>query len=95
MQPFHGFGIDRRRFLKLGGLAGLGWMTPVGELLAAQAERGREPARSIILLWMAGGPSQLETFDPHPDKKIAGGTRSIARLRRRSSSRKAWADWPR
>ncbi len=25
-----------------------------------------EPARSVILLWLAGGPSQLETFDPHP-----------------------------
>ena len=31
----------------------------------------------MILLWMAGGPSQLETFDPHPGKKIAGGTRAI------------------
>ena len=78
MQPLHGFGIDRRGFLKIAGLAGLGWLTPVGELLAARAERGREPARSIILLWMAGGPSQLETFDPHPDKNIAGGTRAIA-----------------
>ena len=46
--------------------AGLSWLTPVGHLLAAQAERSREPARSIILLWLAGGPSQLETFDPHP-----------------------------
>jgi hypothetical protein len=26
---------------------------------------------------MAGGPSQLETFDPHPGKEIAGGTRAI------------------
>ena len=26
---------------------------------------------------MAGGPSQLETFDPHPGRKIAGGTRAI------------------
>ncbi len=71
-------GIDRRGFLQLGGLAGLGWLTPVGELLAVQAERGREPARSVILLWLAGGPSQLETFDPHPDQRIAGGTRAIA-----------------
>lgn len=78
MRPPHDFGIDRRGVLKLGGLAGLGWLTPVGELLAARAESGREPARSVILLWMAGGPSQLETFDPHPDSKIAGGTKSIA-----------------
>ena len=80
MRPPLDFGIDldRRGFLTLGGLAGLGWLTPVGELLAAQAERGREPARSVILLWLAGGPSQLETFDPHPESKIAGGTKAIA-----------------
>jgi hypothetical protein len=52
-------------------------LTPVGHLLAAQAERGREPARSIILLWLAGGPSQLETFDPHPGTHSAGGTKAI------------------
>jgi hypothetical protein len=69
---------DRRQFLKLAGLAGLSWLTPVGHLLAAQAERGRTPAQSIILLWLAGGPSQLETFDPHPGAAIAGGTRAIA-----------------
>src|SRR4051812_41410327 len=71
------FRDDRRRFLRLSGLAGLGWLTPVGHLLAAQAERRREPARSIILVWLAGGPSQLETFDPHPGTRIAGGTRAI------------------
>jgi hypothetical protein len=32
----------------------------------------------VILLWLGGGPSQLETFDPHPGKKIAGGTKAIA-----------------
>ena len=67
--------FDRRGFLKL---AGLSWLTPVGELLAQQAEKTREPAQSVILLWLGGGPSQLETFDPHPDKKIAGGTKAIA-----------------
>ncbi len=67
--------IDRRGFLKL---AGLSWLTPIGRLLADQAERTRQPAQSIILLWLDGGPSQLETFDPHPDTKIAGGTKAIA-----------------
>jgi hypothetical protein len=66
--------IDRRGFLAL---AGLSWLTPVGHLLARQAERSREPARSVILLWLGGGPSQLETFDPHPGTAIAGGTRAI------------------
>ena len=67
--------LDRRGFLKL---AGLSWLTPVGQLLADQAERSRQPAQSIILLWLGGGPSQLETFDPHPDTRIAGGTKAIA-----------------
>jgi Protein of unknown function (DUF1501) len=78
MRPIPGFEVDRRSVLKLAGLAGLGWLTPVGELLAAQENREHEPARSIILLWLAGGPSQLETFDPHPESKIAGGTRAIS-----------------
>src|SRR5262249_51972139 len=34
-------------------------------------------AKSIILLWMQGGPSQLETFDPHPGTDIAAGTEAI------------------
>lgn len=67
--------IDRRRFV---GLVGLGWMTSASSLLAAQTEQGGKPAQSIILLWLAGGPSQLETFDPHPDTEIAGGTKAIA-----------------
>jgi hypothetical protein len=67
--------FDRRGFLKL---AGLSWLTPVGQLLAQQAERSHQPAQSVILLWLAGGPSQLETFDPHPGTKIAGGTKAIA-----------------
>jgi len=66
--------LDRRGFLAL---AGLSWLTPLGHLLAEQSERTRQPAQSIIRLWLSGGPSQLETFDPHPDSKIAGGTRAI------------------
>jgi len=66
----------RRDILKAVGLAGVNWLTPVGHLLAAEAERSRAPARSIILLWLAGGPSQLETFDPKPGTAIASGSRA-------------------
>jgi Protein of unknown function (DUF1501) len=69
-------GPGRRDFLKVAGLAGLSWLTPVGHLLAHAAEK-RQPAQSIILLWMQGGPSQLETFDPHPGTASAGGTRAV------------------
>jgi hypothetical protein len=55
------------------GVSGIGWLTPLAERLA-RAERvpsKKKPAKSLIVLWMAGGPSQLETFDPHPGTKIA------------------------
>jgi uncharacterized protein (DUF1501 family) len=73
----HAPALGRRYFLKLAGLAGLSWLTPVGHLLARAAEKSREPAQSVILLWLAGGPSQLETVDPHPGRDIAGGTGAI------------------
>jgi uncharacterized protein (DUF1501 family) len=72
------FQPDRRGFLKLAGAAALSWLTPVGQLLAERADAEREPAQSIILLWMGGGPSQLETFDPHPGTNIAAGTGAIS-----------------
>lgn len=67
-----------RRNLMLSGLTGASCLTPLSHLLAAQADReGEEHAQSLILLWMAGGPSQLETFDPQPGKEIAAGTTAI------------------
>ncbi len=66
--------LDRRGFLAL---AGVSWLTPVGRLLADQAERSKTPPRSIILLWLGGGPSQLETFDPHPNTRAGGDTKAI------------------
>lgn len=72
--------VSRRTLLKTLGAAGVSaWLTPVAQMLARAEEsapRGR-PARSVIILWLAGGPSQLETFDPHPDSAIAYGTRAI------------------
>lgn len=71
----------RRRFLG-SSLAGAAWMTGVAQVLSFAAAppprwRASGKAKSIIMLWLAGGPSQLETFDPHPGKAIAGGTRAI------------------
>src|SRR5947208_15535072 len=34
---------------------------------AAEAAAGKAQARSVILLWMDGGPPQHETFDPKPE----------------------------
>ena len=55
----------RRQFLRAGmlGLGGLG----LSDLLAARVRAGTGSANtSLILFWMWGGPSQLETFDPKP-----------------------------
>ena len=74
----HGL-LHRRGFLRLAGLAGVSWLTPVGHLLARAAEKdARKPAQSIIMLWLQGGPSQLETFDPHPGDAVAGGNGAVA-----------------
>src|SRR5260221_12837053 len=71
--------LHRRNFLQLAGLAGVSWLTPVGHMLARAAEQPgkRDLAQSIIVLWMQGGPSQLETFDPHPNTRNAAGTGAI------------------
>src|SRR5262245_64685015 len=68
--------VTRRRFLGglAGGLAGLGWARP----LPAFADELRRQGRSCILLWMAGGPSQFETFDPKPGAETQGPTKAIA-----------------
>ncbi|MFO0909490.1 MAG: DUF1501 domain-containing protein [Isosphaeraceae bacterium] len=68
---------SRRSFLSAAGLAGLSWLTPVGQILAARAEADRAPAQSVIVLWLSGGPSQLDTFDPKPKARIGGGVKSI------------------
>jgi hypothetical protein len=59
-------GTTRRDFLRIGAL-GLGGLTLPG-LLKARAEAGKagKPTRntSVVWLWLGGGPSQVETFDP-------------------------------
>ncbi|HEX3727746.1 MAG TPA: DUF1501 domain-containing protein, partial [Pirellulales bacterium] len=74
-------GFDRRALVKLAALGGASWLTRVAAALARQddlAPKGnRPPAQALIVLWLAGGPSQLETFDPHPGQKISGDTRAI------------------
>jgi hypothetical protein len=67
----------RRDALRLAAGLGLSFLVPGLDLRAAR-ERGPRRQKSLITLWMAGGPSQLETWDPHPGTRIGGGTRDIA-----------------
>ena len=58
-------GPSRRSFLKLG--ASLPLVLGRPDLLAA-AETGRGPrAKSVLLIWLWGAPSHLDTFDPKPE----------------------------
>jgi hypothetical protein len=69
----------RREWLKAGSIAAVSavstW-TSVAESLARSIESEKKP-KAIILLWLQGGPSQLETFDPHPGTAIGGQTQAI------------------
>ena len=64
--------------LKMAGLGGLSWLTPISQALAIDAERNqRKPtAKSVIILWLNGAASQLETFDPHPGTDIAAESKA-------------------
>ena len=69
--------LDRRTILKMAGLSGLSWLTPMATCLArADEAHPRTKAKSLIVLWLEGAPSQLETFDPHPDTEIAAGSKA-------------------
>ena len=68
--------FNRRTLLQASSVAGLSWLTPVAESLARAGEQSPKDDRpkSVIVLWLQGGPSQLETFDPHPGTKYGGDT---------------------
>ena len=73
---------SRRSMVKWGAAAGL-W--GLGGLLARRAHaagdlfagKNPRPAKACILLYMAGGPSQLDTFDPKPGRKVGGPFRTV------------------
>lgn len=59
--------MTRREALLRGalGAAGLVFGYPLGA--RAQAAAAPAPAKAVIQIWMWGGPSHLDTFDPKPD----------------------------
>ena len=61
-------GLTRRDCLQLGlGTLLGGGLAHALRLRAHAATAGAPAARSCILIWMDGGPSHYETFDPKPD----------------------------
>lgn len=67
-------GLSRRSFLQAGAL-GLGGLT-LADLMAAPAGSNYVKDKAVVLLFLGGGPSQHETWDPKPDGR--GSSTSIA-----------------
>jgi uncharacterized protein (DUF1501 family) len=74
--------VGSRRWFLQTGLAGLAGLSLAG-LLRWRAEGAAGAAASrkaVILIWLSGGPSQLDTWDPKPDapREVRGPLGSIA-----------------
>ena len=69
--------LSRRDLLRTAGALGLSFLLPPLEAHAAN-ERGVRRKKSLVTIWLEGGPSQLETWDPHPGTKIGGPTKAIS-----------------
>lgn len=62
-----GWGISRREALKRVAIGTVG-LTMLDQLsFAAAVPKLKAKAKSVIQIWMWGGPSHLDTFDPKPD----------------------------
>jgi uncharacterized protein (DUF1501 family) len=83
--------LDRRGLLLSSAGLGLSFCLPPLPARAAR-RRGAERPRSLLAIWLAGGPSQLETFDPHPGTSIGGPTQAIDTA---ISGARIAADYPR
>ena len=80
-RPHHEAANSRRDFLLRSG-AGFGGLalgalmaseSGAAESMVARPRHNRTPARSVIFLFMDGGPSHIDTFDPKPEvNRLAG-----------------------
>jgi hypothetical protein len=77
-RPSRSFELSRRQWMRLAA-AGLAVTSTSGwiEALADDATTHPQRRRSCILLWMNGGPSQLDTFDLKPGHANGGPYKAI------------------
>ncbi len=76
-------GVRRRQFLQLGAISaisGMGSPIGLGSPFSSIAALGRHAKKNCILIWLDGGASHLETFDPKPlmPSEVRGPLKSIA-----------------
>ena len=69
--------ISRRSFMQAASMGGLSYFSSSiwSSLFADQSETAR--AKSCILIFLEGGPSQIDTFDPKPGAATAGSFEAI------------------
>lgn len=74
--------VSRRDLLRIGTLTALGtlggWSLP--EILRAEAVSGRKSPKSVIMIYLVGGPPHQDMFDLKPEapREVAGPWRPIA-----------------
>lgn len=74
--PHWGPGLTRRQAIQAGMLNGAGMMI-ASQMFAADAAKQANPqaaarlpeakAKAVIQIWLAGGPTHIDTFDPKPE----------------------------
>jgi hypothetical protein len=70
--------VRRRDFLRaIPAAAAAAGVLSWQDLMTSQAAELRKAGKACILLWMGGGPSQFETFDPKPGHANGGETKTI------------------
>ena len=80
----HPAGITRRELLQVGytGLLGISLPAVLGRRAAGAATRPGKPgrAKSVVLVFLTGAPSHLDTFDPKPDApaEVRGEFKAVA-----------------
>jgi Protein of unknown function (DUF1501) len=72
--------LSRRDLLRIGSLGIAGSLLPAGLVSAAdQSGHASASARSVIVLWMGGGVTHIDSFDPKPEapEEIRGTLKAI------------------
>src|SRR5438270_9247637 len=70
--------VGSRRWFLQTGLAGVAGLT-LPDLLRCQAQGSAKSRKAVILIWLSGGPSHIDTWDPKPDapREVRGPFGSI------------------
>jgi hypothetical protein len=73
------FSLNRRNFLQASFGSALGLMSSRLAFATPDKNKGKSNAKApaCIILWLQGGPSQMETWDPKPNHKNGGSTKAL------------------